>query len=123
MPIYEYKCENCGYEFEEMLHFSERDVPLNTPCPNRIFDRNQEPQCFNCDGKIHLKMSLGSFHLKGSGWYKDGYGDKKSMSKEEKIERSTVKTTSTNTGTGESKVVSEKPLDAKAPEARSLVDD
>ena len=123
MPIYEYKCDVCGHEFEEMLHFSERDVPLNTPCPNRIFDRNQEPQCFDCDGKVHLKMSLGSFHLKGGGWYKDGYGDKKSMSKEEKIERSTVKTTSTNTGTGESKVVSEKPLDAKTPEARSLVDD
>ena len=118
MPIYEYKCEKCGHEFEEMLHFSERDVPINTPCPNRIFDRNQEPQCFDCDGKIHLKMSLGSFHLKGGGWYKDGYGDKKSMSKEEKIERSTVKTTSTNTQTGETKVVSEKPL-----EARSLVDD
>ena len=122
MPIYEYKCEVCGHEFEEMLHFSERDVPLNTPCPNRIFDRNQEPQCFDCDGKVHLKMSLGSFHLKGDGWAKDGYGKRK-MSKEEKIERSTVKTTSTNSQTGETKVVSEKPLDAKIPEARSLVDD
>ena len=122
MPIYEYKCDVCGHEFEEMLHFSERDVPLNTPCPNRIFDRNQEPQCFDCDGKVHLKMSLGSFHLKGDGWAKDGYGKRK-MSKEEKIERSTVKTTSTNTKTGESKVVSEKPLDSKTPEARSLVDD
>jgi len=117
MPIYEYKCDTCGHEFEEMLHFSERDVPLNTPCPNRIFDRNQEPQCFDCDGKVHLKMSLGSFHLKGDGWAKDGYGKRK-MSKEEKIERSTVKTTSTNSQTGETKVVSEKPL-----EARSLVDD
>ena len=122
MPIYEYKCENCEYEFEEMLHFSERDVPLNTPCPNRIFDRNQEPQCFDCGGKVHLKMSLGSFHLKGDGWAKDGYGKRK-MSKEEKNERSTVKTTNTNTKTGETKVVSEKPLDAKIPEARSLVDD
>jgi predicted nucleic acid-binding Zn ribbon protein len=117
MPIYEYKCDVCGHEFEEMLHFSEREVPLNTPCPNRIFDRNQEPQCFDCDGKVHLKMSLGSFHLKGDGWAKDGYGKRK-MSKEEKIERSTVKTTSTNSQTGETKVVSEKPL-----EARSLVDD
>ena len=45
------------------------------------------------------------------------------MSKEEKIERSTVKTTSTNSQTGETKVVSEKSLDAKTPEARSLVDD
>ena len=107
MPIYEYKCENCGYEFEEMLHFSERDIPLDTPCSFPT-----------CCGKVHLKMSIGSFHLKGAGWAKDGYGDKRAITKEEKIERTTVKTTNTNTGTGESKVVSEKPL-----EARSLVDD
>ena len=83
MPIYEYKCDACGHEFEEMLHFSEREVPLNTPCPNRIFDRNQEPQCFDCDGKVQLKMSLGSFHLKGAGWAKEGYGKKKQETKTE----------------------------------------
>ena len=92
MPIYEYKCDACGHEFEEMLHFSEREVPLNTPCPNRIFDRNQEPQCFDCDGKVHLKMSLGSFHLKGSGWYKDGYGKKKQETKTETKTESPPKT-------------------------------
>ena len=94
MPIYEYKCDVCGHEFEEMLHFSERDVPLNTPCPNRIFDRNQEPQCFDCDGKIHLKMSLGSFHLKGGGWYKDGYG-KKVSSGEKVAEKPKTESTTT----------------------------
>ena len=72
MPIYEYKCENCGYEFEEMLHFSEREDPLNIPCSFPT-----------CGGKVHLKMSLGSFHLKGSGWYKDGYGKNKQESKKE----------------------------------------
>ena len=72
MPIYEYKCENCGYEFEEMLHFSERDIPLNTLCSFPT-----------CGGKVHLKMSLGSFHLKGSGWYKDGYGKGKQETKTE----------------------------------------
>jgi len=60
MPIYEYKCEDCGVESEEMLHWSERDVPINTPC--------------TCGGKVHLKMSLSSFQLKGGGWYSDGYG-------------------------------------------------
>jgi len=75
MPIYEYKCEDCGHEFEEMLHFSERDNPINAPCPNSI-----RPLC---GGKVHLKMSLGSFHLKGGGWYKDGYG--KTVSSGEKI--------------------------------------
>jgi len=81
MPIYEYKCENCGYEFEEMLHFSERDVPLNTPCEQQI--EQTKHMSFKCDGEVHLKMSLGSFHLKGSGWYKDGYGKKKQETKTE----------------------------------------
>jgi len=81
MPIYEYKCENCGHEFEEMLHFSERDVPLNTPCEQQI--EQTKHMSFKCDGKVHLKMSLGSFHLKGGGWYKDGYGKKKQETKTE----------------------------------------
>ncbi len=81
MPIYEYKCENCGHEFEEMLHFSERDNPINDPCPFPT-----------CAGKVHLKMSLGSFHLKGSGWYKDGYG-KRNASKEEVAEKPKTEST------------------------------
>ena len=88
MPIYEYKCENCGHEFEEMLHFSERDNPINAPCPNSI-----RPLC---GGKVHLKMSLGSFHLKGGGWYKDGYG--KTVSSGEKVaEKPKTESTSTTT--------------------------
>ena len=75
MPIYEYKCEECGHEFEEMLHFSERDIPLNTPCEQQI--EQTKHMSFKCDGKIHLKMSLGSFQLKGDGWYKDGYERKR----------------------------------------------
>ena len=87
MPIYEYKCEDCGHEFEEMLHFSERDDLLNTQCSMRIFDRNPEPQCFDCKGKIHLKMSMSSFHLKGGGWYKDGYESKLEKKEEKKEEK------------------------------------
>ena len=49
-------------------------------------------------------MSLGSFHLKGSGWYKDGYG-KKDSPKEEVAEK--PKTESTT---------------KKIPEARSIAD-
>ena len=45
MPLYEYQCEDCENEFEEMLHFSERDDPLNTPCSFPT-----------CGGKVHLKM-------------------------------------------------------------------
>ena len=76
MPLYEYRCEDCGNEFEEMLHFSEREDPINEPCKNMIVIGGHMPDPVRCNGKVHLKMSIGSFHLKGGGWYKDGYGTK-----------------------------------------------
>ena len=58
MPLYEYGCNNCGNEFELMQKMSD---PAPTNCPK-------------CDGiKISKLMSSGSFHLKGGGWYSDGY--------------------------------------------------
>ena len=62
MPIYEYVCQSCGKEFEEMQRFS--DAPLE--------------QCL-CDEKapVQRKVSKSAFHLKGGGWYKDGYGSAK----------------------------------------------
>ena len=59
MPIYTFKCE-CGKIYEEL-------VPLDT-------------LIFKCEcGKDAKKVpSLSNFHLKGSGWYRDGYSkDKK----------------------------------------------
>ena len=78
MPLYEYRCEDCGNEFEEMLHFSEREDPINEPCKNMIVIGGHMPDPVRCGGKVHLKMSIGSFHLKGGGWYKDGYSNNKS---------------------------------------------
>jgi len=98
MPIYEYKCEVCEEITEEF---------------DKITSTTKIIECPLCEQPATRIMSLGSFHLKGGGWYKDGYGDKKSMSSDEQIERSTVKETSTNTGTGKQKIISEKPLDRK----------
>ncbi len=33
MPIYAFKCENCGHSFEESLTMAKNDVPLKNPCP------------------------------------------------------------------------------------------
>mgnify|MGYP001326710433 FL=1 len=33
MPIYEYKCEKCEHAFEEYLSISNRDKPIEEPCP------------------------------------------------------------------------------------------
>ena len=77
MPIYEFRCTECDEISEEMLSF--RDKTKTIKCPI-------------CNSKSEKIMSLGSFHLKGSGWYKDGYG-KRSASKEEVAEKPKTETT------------------------------
>jgi putative FmdB family regulatory protein len=34
MPIYDYKCSNCGNIFEERQHIAEREIPEKLPCPD-----------------------------------------------------------------------------------------
>ena len=77
MPIYEFRCTECDEISEEMLSF--RDKTKTIKCPI-------------CNNKSEKIMSLGSFHLKGSGWYKDGYG-KRSASKEEVAEKPKTEST------------------------------
>ena len=67
MPIYEFRCTECDEISEEILSFDDNKKTINCPV---------------CNNKSERIMSLGSFHLKGAGWYKDGYG-KRNTSKEE----------------------------------------
>jgi len=59
VPIYEYQCPDCGYQFEQLQKIS--DEPIRV-CPN-------------CE-QTHVRklVSQTSFVLKGGGWYKDHYG-------------------------------------------------
>lgn len=57
MPIYEYKCLDCGKIFEVFQKITEE--PLNT--------------CRFCNGKVQKLISQCSFHLKGTGWYATDY--------------------------------------------------
>lgn len=61
MPIYEYICTLCQYQTEQLQRFT--DPPLEV-CPQ-------------CGGPMYRPISRTSFHLKGGGWYKDGYGSAK----------------------------------------------
>lgn len=71
MPIYEYKCSNCGHQFEKIQKFS--DQPLK--------------KCPDCDKKTLNKLiSSPSFRLSGSGWYETDFktGNKKNILNKEK---------------------------------------
>ncbi len=57
MPVYEYECRECGKVHE--VWQSMNDAPLAS-CPD-------------CSGEVYKIISQSSFHLKGGGWYADGY--------------------------------------------------
>lgn len=60
MPLYEYKCEVCS-NIEESIE------KINT----------EKIECPICNNMAKRIISLSSFELKGSGWYKDGYSSNK----------------------------------------------
>ena len=60
MPIYEYSCRDCGKVIEVVQKIS--DAPLK--------------KCEACGGKLEKVISRSAFHLKGGGWYTDGYSKK-----------------------------------------------
>src|ERR1043165_1729687 len=62
MPIYEYKCNACGKEFEYQQRMSDPE----------------KTECEAC-GKSALEriISRTAFTLKGGGWYKDLYSSSK----------------------------------------------
>lgn len=66
MPVYEYKCNACGREFE-------------------VQQRMSDPELTDCEvcGKPALErlISRTAFTLKGGGWYKDLYSSTKPESK------------------------------------------
>jgi putative FmdB family regulatory protein len=60
MPIYEYRCEECGNEVELLQHLG----------------RGTSPQCDECGGEMKRLISPTSFILKGEGWYVTDYPSK-----------------------------------------------
>lgn len=84
MPIYEYRCLDCGHQFELMQKFS--DPPAET--------------CTSCSGTVQKLISRSAFHLKGSGWYVTDYGrngsaNGKAASKDGSTESSDTKSSDT----------------------------
>ena len=66
MPIYEYKCSDCGKVFEVIQKISDKKLTI----------------C-RCDekGAVHRLVSSSGFRLKGSGWYETDFKTKKPNTK------------------------------------------
>ena len=87
MPIYEYRCSECGFQDEFLQKLSD---PLMTVCPS-------------C-GKESLKklLSAAGFQLKGSGWYATdfkGSGSKPVAAADSKTDSKTETKTDSKTET------------------------
>jgi putative FmdB family regulatory protein len=77
MPIYEYQCQKCDHNFEQLQKITDKPP---TTCPK-------------CHARQLVKLvSNTSFQLKGTGWYVTDFKDKKI-----KKEKDTTNTTITET--------------------------
>ena len=113
MPIYEYLCTSCGNQFEEVQKFSDPSLDECPDCGKNSAER---------------QVSISSFHLKGGGWFKDGYSNnaaenqnKENSGKEEIPKSSKEPTTIENSPVGEKSSTKEKkePNSKKIPKTSS----
>jgi putative FmdB family regulatory protein len=84
MPIYEYRCAECGHQEEHLQKVSER--PL-TKCPA-------------CGKKAYKKqLTAAGFQLKGSGWYATDFKSTSKKPAEKKADLKSDGKTETKTET------------------------
>ena len=96
MPIYDYKCSNCGQELEIIQKFSDKPKTL---CPN-------------CgEESLTKQISAPSFRLKGAGWYETDFktGTKKNIASDDKKNESSSKKSNK-----QDKITKKNPKDKKA---------
>ena len=60
LPLYEYRCKQCGHQFEKIQSFS---AP-------------EEKECPVCHGEVERLISAPAIQFKGAGWYVNDYAAK-----------------------------------------------
>ena len=88
MPIYEYQCQECGFQLDKLQKVT--DAPLLT-CP----------EC-NSDSLKRL-VSAAGFRLKGSGWYETDFKTDKDKKKNLVDSPHTTKASDNKVATGNTK--------------------
>ncbi|SPE34743.1 putative regulatory protein, FmdB family [Candidatus Sulfopaludibacter sp. SbA6] len=64
MPLYEYKCHQCGKNFEVRQKFADEPLAVHE----------------DCGGDVERLISAPTLHFKGTGWYVTDYGPKANSS-------------------------------------------
>jgi putative FmdB family regulatory protein len=107
MPIYEYRCGECGQEHEALRKISE---PPLTVCP----------AC----GKpaLQKQLSAAGFHLKGSGWYATDFKTAAKKPAEKKADAKTETTKAETKTETKSEAKSETKSDSKPASTSATTD-
>lgn len=61
MPMFEYRCTECGHVEEHLMSMS---------------DNIDKIECWDCGADSKKQISRSSFTLTGGGWYASGYSKK-----------------------------------------------
>ena len=88
MPLYPYRCTQCGHQYEKVQKF------------------NAEPEtvCPECGGPVERPLTAPALQFKGSGWYVTDYGrNGKSSSSEEATNKPAQKSDSKTESKSETK--------------------
>jgi putative FmdB family regulatory protein len=102
MPLYEYRCQDCGHSSEEMQRLSDPPIAV---CPA-------------CGGRYKKLVSAPAFQFKGSGWYVTDYARKSAPGKAEA--GGEAKAEGKEAAGKEPKQAGDKPVgEEKKPKARS----
>ena len=64
MPLYAYRCTQCGHKFEKIQNFS----------------AEPETECPKCHGVLERPLTAPRLNFKGAGWYINDYASKSSAS-------------------------------------------
>jgi putative FmdB family regulatory protein len=85
LPLYPYRCTQCGHKFEKIQSFS----------------AEPETECPKCNGRLERPLTAPGLQFKGAGWYVNDYAPKTSSSSSEgtKSESKTDSKTDTKTET------------------------
>src|SRR5258708_21553690 len=103
MPIYEYRCQQCGVKFEVRQKFSDEPVTVHEAC----------------GGAVEKLISAPSFQFKGTGWYVTDYKKSGAPSGDSKQSDKQASPDSKDSKPGESKSGDSKSSDSKSVDSKS----